>query len=99
MAMRHFGDSRDILHLECVRAWRFGVDQLGVRANQLLDLGANHRVVIGRLDAVAAQHVIAEPACGPIDRINHEHMIASAQYRKEGHADCSQSGGKNDGAG
>ncbi len=47
------GDRGHVLHLEGQRAWRFHVDDPGLGPDQARDLGADQRVVVGRLDAEA----------------------------------------------
>ena len=49
------------------------------RPDQPLDAGAGQRVVIGRLDAEAGQHAIAELASGCVGGIHHQEMIAGLE--------------------
>ena len=47
--------------------------------NSARDVRAEQRVVIGRLDAEALQHRVAEIARRPIDRVRHQQMVAGLQ--------------------
>ena len=51
--MRGLGDGRNVLHLEGLRARRFGEDDLRFLGDELLDARANERVVVDRLHFVA----------------------------------------------
>ena len=65
LRMRRGGDRRQVLHLEGERARRFEIDRLCVLAHQRGDAGADQRIVIGRRDAHAGEHGVADMRVGP----------------------------------
>jgi hypothetical protein len=73
-----FGDGRYVLHFESVGAGRFGMDQFGIGAHELFDVGADGGIIISGLDAKSRQHAMQKVACRRIDRINHQQMVTSA---------------------
>jgi hypothetical protein len=72
-------NGRDILHLERLRARRFGKHHRGVRAHEGLDALADERIVIGRLHPEPPQHAVAEHARRPIDGIRHQEVVAGLE--------------------
>jgi hypothetical protein len=84
MPMGNAGDQRHVLHLEALRPRSLQVDGLGIGADQRLDTGADQRVVIGYLDAEAAQHPVAELAGRLVGRVNHQKMVARRKAGEQG---------------
>ena len=74
--MGDFRDRGNVLHLETLRAGRLDQHGFGVGPHQGLDACADQRIVIGRLDAHAAQEAVAEGARRQIGGIGDEQMIA-----------------------
>ena len=74
--MRDRRDRRNVLHLERQRARRLGEHRARIRLEQLRDIGADQRVVVGRLDAEALQHRVAKIARRAIDRVGDQQVVA-----------------------
>ena len=74
--MRDRGDRRNVLHLERQRARRLGEHRARVGLEQLRDIRAEQRIVVGRLDAEALQHRVAEIARRPVDGVGDQQVIA-----------------------
>ena len=64
-----------------------GEHHLGVGLEQLLDAGANQRIVIGGLDPEPLQHVVAEPPRRAVDAVGDEHMVSRREKGEEGRGD------------
>ena len=77
--MRDRRDRRNVLHLERQRARRLGEHHARVRLEQAGDVRAEQRVVVGRLDAEALQHRVAEIARRAIDRVRDQQVVAGSQ--------------------
>ena len=92
--MRDFGNRREVGHLEGLRAWRLDQHGPGVRLEQFLDAGADLRVEIGGLDAVARQHAIAEIARRTIDVVADQQMIARLRHRQQRGGDRGKTRGR-----
>src|ERR1700726_2843295 len=56
------------------------------------DVGADHRIVIRRLDPVALEHVVAELASGEIYTVGDEHMVTGLKHGQERGRDRRQTG-------
>ncbi len=91
--VRYRRNRRHVLHLEGQRARRFDIDDFGVGPHQPGDALADQRVVIGRLDTAAGQHIVAEIARRPVHRIDHQHVVAGLQARLQRGGDRRQPGG------
>ncbi len=78
----HPRDGRDVLHFEGERARQLQEEDPGVRPDQGFDPGADQRVVVGRLDAEARQHAVAELAGRRVGGIDHQQVVAGGE---EGH--------------
>src|SRR6202048_2915320 len=68
-------NGRNVLDFERERARRLDEYATGIRFHQPGDVGADHRIVIRRLDPVALEHVVAELASGEIYTVGDEHMV------------------------
>ena len=76
-------DGRHVLDFERERARRFHEHGAGVGLDQRGDAAADQRIVIGRGDAVALEHAIAELPRGLVDAVGHQQMIAGLEHRKQ----------------
>jgi hypothetical protein len=81
--VRDFGDGRNVLHLEALRAGRFDEHRLRVRFEQFGDIGTDQRIVIRRLDAHALEHAVAEVAGRPVHAVGDQDVVAAACDRKQ----------------
>ena len=70
------GDRGDVLDLEGQRSRRLGEHDRRRRAQQRGDARADERIVVGDVDAEASQVKVAETARRPVDRIDHQHVVA-----------------------
>ena len=78
-------------HLEGLRTRR--LDQYGarVRLEQLFDAGADQRIEIAGLDAIARQDAVAEIAGRPIGVVADQDVVAGFAHREQGGRDRGQS--------
>ena len=91
-------DGRDVLHLEGERARRFDIDDLGARAHQGRDIGAQVRVVIGGLDAEALEEGVAEASGRRIGAVGHQQVVAGLEEGQHGNRDRGQPRGVDHGS-
>ena len=70
----------------------FGPEQFG-------NAGADQRIEIGRLDAIAGQQAIAKIARRPVGVVADQEMIAGFQHREQGRGDRRQARGRKTNAG
>ena len=73
-------------HFEGLRARRLDQHRAGVRLEQLVDAGADQRIEIGGLDAIAGEHAVAEIARGPVGVVADQEVVAGLQHREQGGA-------------
>ncbi len=90
--VRLFRDSRNVLHLECVRGGRFREHDLGVGAHQLRDAGTDFRIVIFDLHAHALQDRIGKMPGRIVDRIDEQRVIAWRQESEKRNRDGCKAG-------
>ena len=62
----------------------------GIRLHQRGDAAADQRIEIGRGDARAVEHGVAEIARRPIDIVGDQHMVAGMQDRQQRQRDAPQ---------
>ncbi|MNL61708.1 hypothetical protein D3C87_1856640 [compost metagenome] len=87
MPVGDLGDQPNVLNLEGIGTRRFKMHQLGIRADQRFDTRPDRRVVILHLHTKLLQHRVAKAACGKINRIDDQRMIAGAKIGEERHGD------------
>ena len=87
------GNHRHVGHFEGLRAGRFHHHHACVRLDQRLDAGADQRIEIGGLDAIARQHAIAEIAGRAIGAVGHEDVVAGLKHGQQRRGDRRKAGG------
>ena len=92
--MRRLGDGRNVLHLEGLRAWRLGEHHFGVVGDELVDAGADQRIVIGGFDAEPLQHVVAEAPGGAIDAVGDQDLVTGRHEGEQRRGDGREAGGR-----
>ena len=92
------GNCRNVLHLEGQRPRCLDIDDLGVFADQVLDAGADRRVVIGGLNPEPADDVVAEIAGRTVDAVDHQDVIALFKIGEHGGIDGGQARCEGNGA-
>ena len=97
--MRDRGDRGNVGHLEGLRARRFDQHRPGVGLEQAGDAGADQRIEIAGLDAVAGEHAVAEIARRPVGVVADQQMVAGLQHREQGGGDRGQARGRDADAG
>ena len=86
------GDGVDVLHLEGLRAGRLEIDDLGVGPHQLRDVGADHRIEEGRLDAEALQRGVGEAPRRAVGVVGHQHVVAGLEEAHDRAGDGGEAG-------
>src|SRR5436190_22247642 len=81
--MRLVGDRRHILYFECEGAGRLYKHGPRSRLKQLHNAGADHGIVIARRESAALEPGIEELACGMIDAIADQQVVAAHPQREK----------------
>jgi hypothetical protein len=89
---RRYG--RDVLHLEALRTGRFGEHGARIRLEQFCNVFAERRIVIGRFNAHALEHAVAERARRPVGAVGDQDVIAGARHRHQRGRDRREAGGQ-----
>ena len=93
------GDRGDIGHFEGLRSRRLDQHRFGVRLEQPGDAGADQRIEIAGLDAIAGEQAVAEISCRAVGIVADQEMIAGFQHREQRRGDRRQARGRNPDAG
>lgn len=88
------GDGSEILVAEEDTARGFEVDEGGFWSDGVFDRGGAASIHKGARDAEPVEVVEEERACGAVDTIDEDHVIASFDATEDGTADCGHAGGE-----
>ena len=95
--VRGFSDRRQVLDLEGDRARALAEHDPGLGPDQLSDAMADQGVVVGGLDAEAAQRVVGEASGRGVDGIDDEQVVAGLEQGQEGRGDGGLAGADHEG--
>ena len=89
---RDLDHGRNVLKLEGIRAGGFEIDELRVRFDEALDIGANGRRYVVDVDTILREHAIAERTRWSVDVVAYEDVVPALCEGHEHDADSIESG-------
>jgi hypothetical protein len=88
--LRNCADRRHVLDFHRLRAWTLEQDRARFLAEEVRNLGADQRIVVGGRNPVAFQECLAEFPSWTVDGVDHEQLVAGPKHGKQRRRDRRQ---------